>query len=441
MAETRIPLTPLQSDRLVTDPRLRRPTAPRSEHFPSRAVRRVSSVIESRHTLATPLPVLTYISTPSLFLWLTVPGLLLLVVRAALRGRPLRTQSIAALNGHLHGSLPRTRSLRFRRPLRASSSDSADGSTPPLLLPLKTAVGRSLYDGLMGTPDAFAAQLAAEIRRLSEPLSPASPPPEDPFNRALYKRIAEVQSTERRQAVRDCLYVGVISGFRGMGAPLWNPRDLSPPSRPIPEQQLRWVTSPEEKAAVVAHLGRVTMTLLGNPENLLTNPITTVLAIDIFQVYAASVSFGYLLRRGVQRMLLSRSAGLSTPLWGEQIRRVMDEFLNEGRLATEAPHQASSEAVDFVQDYLTVLFGNFDQLLRQMKDLASNPTPATAESELSDRLQRAVAAGALPVLRLSPAEFRRLVLEAVAFGAFVRDIEQTIELECSRPLLTFPSDR
>ena len=63
-------------------------------------------------------------------------------------------------------------------------------------------------------------------------------------------------------------------------------------------------------------------------------------------------------------------------------------------------------------------------------------TDATSMEELMERVQSAVNSGAVESLAITVGTQRRAVLEAIAFGTFLRDVETFVETEYA--LLTPP---
>lgn len=64
-------------------------------------------------------------------------------------------------------------------------------------------------------------------------------------------------------------------------------------------------------------------------------------------------------------------------------------------------------------------------------------TDATSMEELMERVQKAVSSGTVESVTITVGTQRRAVLEAVAFGTFLRDVETHVETEFA--LLTPPS--
>lgn len=173
------------------------------------------------------------------------------------------------------------------------------------------------------------------------------------------------------------------------------------------------------------------------------------------QVYAASVMFGYFLRAVDARFQLERQFGTlgrspedsvkalealfnsaaeadekdpSRYMASQQspqpppkasLRRYVESFDSE-QLANTA-RVVSAEAGALVERQTTGLFGSVDALQRQMIE-AIGPGIDSAEAFMK-ATHAAIESGAVETLTLPYASQRRVVLEAVAFGSFLRDVE------------------
>ena len=77
------------------------------------------------------------------------------------------------------------------------------------------------------------------------------------------------------------------------------------------------------------------------------------------------------------------------------------------------------------------LFGDINELQEEIKNALGGDGPDVLSSpeDLLLRLQEVIASGEVKSLTLTVAAQRRVVLEAVAFGAFLRDIENYVAKE------------
>lgn len=98
----------------------------------------------------------------------------------------------------------------------------------------------------------------------------------------------------------------------------------------------------------------------------------------------------------------------------------------------------SVEGAAVVERQTTALFGDVKLLTQQMQAALRAGGPVTSPSELYARIERAVAENAVETLAMTVGAQRRVVLEAVAFGAFLRDVEDRVAGEFSGLLTPMP---
>ena len=87
----------------------------------------------------------------------------------------------------------------------------------------------------------------------------------------------------------------------------------------------------------------------------------------------------------------------------------------------------SLEGVALVERQTTGLFGSIEALSKQMQ--AAIGEDVSSPAEFMARMKAAIASGAIDSLTLPYAQQRRVVLEAVAFGSFLRDVEGRVGTE------------
>ena len=92
----------------------------------------------------------------------------------------------------------------------------------------------------------------------------------------------------------------------------------------------------------------------------------------------------------------------------------------------ETARIVSMEGLTLVERQTGGLFGSIEELQRQMRDAVGEvQTP----EELAQRMGEAVAAGKVETLTFTYGTQRRIILEAVAFGSFLRDVESKVSDE------------
>ena len=108
----------------------------------------------------------------------------------------------------------------------------------------------------------------------------------------------------------------------------------------------------------------------------------------------------------------------------------MESF--DGETLSATARIVSLEGVALVERQTTGLFGSIEFLSKQMSEAIGEDISSAEEFMI--RMRNAIASGAIESIALPYAQQRRVVLEAVAFGAFLRDVEGRVGDE--RHLLT-----
>ena len=81
----------------------------------------------------------------------------------------------------------------------------------------------------------------------------------------------------------------------------------------------------------------------------------------------------------------------------------------------------SLEGVALVERQTTALFGSVDALSEQMQKAIGQDI--SSREQFMERMNSALASGEIETVTLTYAAQRRVVLEAIAFGSFLRDVE------------------
>jgi uncharacterized membrane protein YgcG len=98
----------------------------------------------------------------------------------------------------------------------------------------------------------------------------------------------------------------------------------------------------------------------------------------------------------------------------------------------------SAEGAAVVERQTTALFGDVRLLTVQMRAALRSGGPVSSPSELYARIERAVSQDSVETLAMTVGAQRRVVLEAVAFGAFLRDVEDRVASEFAGLLTPMP---
>jgi len=290
----------------------------------------------------------------------------------------------------------------------------------------------------------------------------------------LSRRMNEVKAKETRELVEDLMYLSVLEKFVALQVSMLPRLDGVVD---LPQTNLRALTegihSKEALAMVKDHI----MAMMGPTADAFSNSVVKMSKLQMTQVYAASIMFGYFLRRVDQRFQLEKAFGTlqdqqaagtddSITTDEEAIQRlerlfnsadsstVEDEDTAEpdtdGTVYKSVQRQASLkeyaesfdqatlletaqilslEAAALVERQSTALFGDAKELQAQMSEVVGDD--ASSMEDLMQRVEEAVKEEKVATLTMSVGTQRRAVLEAVAYGTFLRDIENNVSAQYS----------
>ncbi|XP_021292149.1 UV-B-induced protein At3g17800, chloroplastic [Herrania umbratica] len=362
-------------------------------------------------------------------------------------------------------SKPRNRrtALGSRRGMvvRASSSpDSAEPTAPIAPLQMESPIGQFLSQILISHPHLVPAAVEQQLEQLQTDRD-AEEKKEEPSASAgtdlvLYRRIAEVKANERKKALEEILYALVVQKFMDANVslvPAMMPSSTDPSGRvdmwPSEEDKLEQLHSPEAYEMIQNHLALILGNRLGD-----STSVAQISKLRVGQVYAASVMYGYFLKRVDQRFQLEktmkilpnasngeesgieqsvgedmRPAGLGDSYkavssdpevssWSGSIspggfghgikpcrlRTYVMSFDGETLLKFAAIR--SKEAVSIIEKHTEALFGRPEIVI----------TPQGTVDSSKDEL-----------IKISFNGLKRLVLEAVTFGSFLWDVESYVD--------------
>jgi len=371
----------------------------------------------------------------------------------------------------------------------------------PAPLAPATPTGEYLSYVLTNEPHLFADAVESQLQQMQDQINQDKRGGEDGEDEdekkdessiVLYERIGSVKALERRRALEDLIYACIRQQFNLVGVPmvpkLENPVEL--PGVGDLSKLVQGVHSAEAVELVKEHLN----TALGGgaPPAAFANAMIRISKLQAAQVYAASVMFGYFLRRVDKRFQLDRSLGMLPESREEVVARLerlftvtdarasmdgddgdegletefelnnetgevqesarrkrdiademMDMASGVGDGATLSPLRryvesfdettlastariVSAEGVSVVERHTTALFGDIANLQMQMQEAVGD---AQNPRELVEMLEAAVADGRVESLAITYGQQRRVVLEAVAFGSFLRDTESRVDAD------------
>jgi len=332
-------------------------------------------------------------------------------------------------------------------------------------------------------------RLAAEAEAMEE-----APAAEDESEQAenntlvLYERINQVKRQQRQQAVQDLMYASILHKFVALQVDLLPPLDGRVDPGPVNLNALtKGVHTDEALEMVRSHLSSV---LGGNENAAFSNATIRLSKLQAAQVYAASILFGYFLRRVDKRFRLERSLG-TLPKTPEENLAALEELFARSADEDEAQQQqqqqqATSDDMDldapmpgddvalaqraqsptlrgYVESFdaaaladtarivsveglllaerqTGALFGSIESLQTEMQEAietAGGPEISSPQ-ELMERVQDAVANERVKTLTINMATQTRIVLEGCAYGSFLRDVEEDVDVTSPKLLRQAP---
>ncbi|KAL2475631.1 Protein of unknown function (DUF760) [Abeliophyllum distichum] len=147
----------------------------------------------------------------------------------------------------------------------------------------------------------------------------------------MIRRIAEVKANERREALEEILYALVVQKFMDANVsfiPTIVPSSSDNSGRvdtwPTQEGKLESLHSPEAYEMIQSHLALILGNRLGD-----STSIAQISKLRVGQVYAASVMYGYYLKRVDQRFQLEKTMkNLPQEIENEEIKSLLLRMLN-----------------------------------------------------------------------------------------------------------------
>ncbi|KAL0019738.1 hypothetical protein WJX77_008774 [Trebouxia sp. C0004] len=298
----------------------------------------------------------------------------------------------------------------------------------------------------------------------------------------LYQRMQEVRSSEQRATVEDLMYASVLEKFMNLKV------EMMPRMDSIVENQtnLKTLTEGIHSKEALELVREHVLGVMGPASMAYSNTMIKMAKLQAAQVYAASIMFGYFVRRVDKRFQLERQLGLRDDEQKDAVARLERMFntadeeqqdrpatpsspsspstsgasessagqssggsqgegagLGQGK-KKESPlrkyiesfdqatladmtRQVSQEGAALVDVQTTALFGNLRELQSQMQNAVGQD--ATSIEDLMQKVQDAVARDAVESLNITVGTQRRAVLEAIAFGTFLRDVESYVDGE------------
>lgn len=330
-----------------------------------------------------------------------------------------------------------------------SSAFESDGSTSQIApLRLESPIGQFLYQILVSHPHLIPAAVEQQLEQLQTDRD-AEKKQEEPSasgtDLVLYRRIAEVKANERRKALEEILYALVVKKF--MDADVTLVPTLAPSSSDSSgrvdswasqDEKLEQLHSPEAHEMIQNHLALI----LGNRVSD-ANSVAQISKLRVGQVYAASVMYGYFLKRVDQRFQLEKSM------------KVLPDGMNEEETNIEMRPQSQSDSSNpevsswsggispggfghgIKPTRLRTYVMSFDaETLQKYATIRSKEAVSIIEKhtealfgrpEIVVTPQGTIDSSKDELVKISFGGLKRLVLEAVTFGSFLWDVESYVD--------------
>lgn len=344
--------------------------------------------------------------------------------------------------------------------VRASASADSSGSAAPIApLQLESPIGQFLSQILISHPHLVPAAVEQQLEQLQTDRDAEEHKEESSASGTelvLYRRIAEVKANERKKTLEEILYALVVQKFMDANVSLIptissSSSDSSDRVDTWPSQdgKLEQLHSPEAYEMIQNHLALILGNRLGD-----STSVAQISKLRVGQVYAASVMYGYFLKRVDQRFQLEKTmkilphaldgdkGSVQEALWDKMTPSGSDDSVQTVKSHPEVSSWAggftpggfghgikpsrlrnyvmsfdaetlqryatirSKEAVSIIEKHTEALFGRPEIII----------TPQGTIDSSKDEL-----------IKISFGGLKRLVLEAVTFGSFLWDVESFVD--------------
>ncbi|KAJ4893873.1 hypothetical protein Rs2_20667 [Raphanus sativus] len=358
---------------------------------------------------------------------------------------------------------------RFSRPLQssttrrsfavrasASNDDASSSAAKPIApLQLKSPAGQFLSQILLTHPHLVPAAVEQQLDQLQTDRDSEEGQNKDASSLpgtdiVLYRRIAELKENERRRTLEEILYALVVQKFMEANVslvPSVTPSSSDPSGRvdtwPTKVEKLEKLHSPEMYEMIHNHLALILGPRMGDLAS-----VAQISKLRVGQVYAASVMYGYFLKRVDQRFQLEKSMKILPGGGGG---------LDDGETSVEQPENMTFQAVSshpevgsFAGGVSAKGFGSeikpsrlrtyvmsFDsETLQRYATIRTREAVGIIEKhtealfgkpEIVIAPDGTVDSSKDEQIKISFGGMKRLVLEAVTFGSFLWDVESHVD--------------
>ncbi|XP_059444895.1 UV-B-induced protein At3g17800, chloroplastic isoform X2 [Corylus avellana] len=331
-----------------------------------------------------------------------------------------------------------------------ASGDSSDNFVPVAPLEFESPVGQLLAQILQTHPHLLPAAVDQQLESLQTHKDSQSEETASSQD-LLYKRIAEVRDKERRKTLEEIIYCLIVQKFVDNNI-LMIPKisaTSDPTGRvdfwPNQEQKLESVHSPEAIEMIQSHISLVLGERLVGP----LDTIVQISKIKLGKLYAASIMYGYFLKRVDERFQLERTMKtLPVGLRPEQVsfedptrpKQLWDPdslirvFPNDGGESDGGSFMDTDEGKSYrLRSYVMYLDA---ETLQRYATIRSKEAISLIEKQTQALFGRpdiriandgSIDTSSDEILAITFSGLTMLVLEAVAFGSFLWDAESYVE--------------
>ncbi|KAF6144573.1 hypothetical protein GIB67_006065 [Kingdonia uniflora] len=363
-------------------------------------------------------------------------------------------------HGHRRSSVVRVRA--------SLGSGSGSESSPIAPLRLESPVGQFLSQILRSHPHLVPAAVDQQLQQLQTDRDSEKVKGSDDMSSAgtelvLYRRIAEVKATERRKALEEILYALVVQKFMDANVslvPTVKPSSSDPSGRvdtwPKQEEKLEQLHSPEAFEMIKNHLALILGNRMGD-----SVAVAQISKLRVGQVYAASVMYGYFLKRVDQRFQLEKTIktlpdgsddedngivqNVIEDTWRSSSKEDLLDAGNSKSRSNIHPEvsswSAGSAQGGFVHEVKSSRLRNYvmsfdGETLQKYATIRSKEAINIIEKhtealfgrpEIVITPQGTIDSSKDELVKISFGGLKRLVLEAVTFGSFLWDVESHVD--------------
>ncbi|MCO5578327.1 hypothetical protein L7F22_032168 [Adiantum nelumboides] len=361
--------------------------------------------------------------------------------------------------------MPRVEKLSLRHCIVRSDMTASAATAPAAPLLLETPIGQFLAELLQSHPHLVCAAAEQQLETLAEARDSAASSQEESSSTGtelvLYKRIAELKAQERCKALEDIIYALISQKFVEAGISFVPQISTSSKNQRVDtwlpqDEELESVHSDAALDLIREHLNLV-LGGRGGTDTTDQKSTAQISKLRMGRAYAASAVYGYFIRRVDKRFQLEKTIANSTAQVIEMERTCMLERGNVDHKDTVSASERAQEVLALVlrsesnqvknvkasrhkrisSGRLRTYVMSFDQkTLQRYANLRSKESASVIERhtealfgkpEIKISPEGTVAIAKDEVIVLSFSGLRRLVLEAVAFGSFLWDVETYVD--------------